>query len=161
MRRRTAGLISALAIGSDLAVKSWVESSLPFEQPVPVIPFLSWYRTWNEGIAFSFLSFLNDWVLVGITVLIIIFVLWLWQHTLRERWLSQLGFALVFGGAIGNLFDRVFLGHVVDFIMVHTDTWSFAIFNLADSFISVGAAAIILDEILSGFRELNKPKSGA
>ncbi len=153
MRRRTAGIISALAIGTDLAVKNWVETNLPFEQPISVAPFLSWFRTWNEGIAFSFLSFLNDWVLVAITVLIIIFVLWLWRSTPKERWLSQLGFALVFGGAIGNLLDRVFLGHVIDFIMVHTDTWSFAIFNLADSYISVGAGAIILDEILSGFRE--------
>lgn len=152
MRRRTAGLISAIAIGTDMAVKNWVETSLPFEQPVPVLPFVSWYRTWNEGIAFSFLSFLNDWVLVGITVLIILFVLWLWRGTSKKRWLSQLGFALVFGGAIGNLLDRVFLGHVVDFVLIHTDNWSFAIFNLADSYISIGAAAIVLDEIVNGLR---------
>lgn len=148
MRKRTSGLIAALAIAADLSVKNWVETSLPFQEPVPVIPFLSWFRTWNEGIAFSFLSFLNDWVLVAITVLIIVFVLWLWRETPKSRWLSQTGFALVFGGAIGNLVDRVFLGHVVDFIMVHTQTWSFAIFNLADSFITIGAACIVLDEVL-------------
>ncbi len=148
MRKRTSGLIAALAIGADLSVKNWVETSLPFQEPVPVMPFLSWFRTWNEGIAFSFLSFLNDWVLVAITVLIIVFVLWLWRETPKSRWLSQTGFALVFGGAIGNLVDRVFLGHVVDFIMVHTQTWSFAIFNLADSFITIGAACIVLDEVL-------------
>lgn len=158
MRRRTAGLISALAIGTDIAVKNWVEATLPFEVPVPVIPFLSWYRTWNEGIAFSFLSFLNDWVLVAMTVLIIIFVIWLWRGTSKKKWLSQLGFALVFGGAIGNLLDRVFLGHVIDFILVHTDTWSFAIFNLADSYISIGAAAIIFDEILTGIRDKEQSK---
>lgn len=152
MRKRTSGLIAALAIATDLTVKNWVETSLPFQEPVSVIPFLSWFRTWNEGIAFSFLSFLNDWVLVGITVAIIIFVLWLWRETPKTRWLSQTGFALVFGGAIGNLVDRVFLGHVVDFIMVHTQTWSFAIFNLADSFITIGAACIVLDEVLHIFR---------
>lgn len=152
MRKRTSGLIAASAIASDLVVKNWVETSLPFQEPVPVMPFLSWFRTWNEGIAFSFLTFLNDWVLVGITVAIIIFVLWLWRQTPKSRWLSQIGFALVFGGAIGNLVDRVFLGHVIDFIMVHTQTWSFAIFNLADSFISIGAACIILDEVLHMFK---------
>lgn len=153
IRRRTWGMFSALLIAIDLLVKSWVEQSLPFQEPVPVIPFLSFYRTWNEGIAFSFLASLNDWALVAITVAIIIFVLWLWRHTPKDRWLSQLGFAMVFGGAIGNLVDRAFLGHVIDFIMVHTQTWSFAIFNLADSFISVGAAAIVLDEILIGLRQ--------
>ncbi len=153
MKRRTAGLLSALCISVDLVVKNWVENALPFEVPVPVMPFLSFYRTWNEGIAFSFLSSLNDWVLVAVTVAIILFLLWLWRQTPKSRWLSQIGFALVFGGAIGNLVDRAFLGHVIDFIMVHTQTWSFAIFNLADSFISVGAAAIVLDEILTGIRQ--------
>ena len=85
MRKRTSGLIAALAIGADLSVKNWVETSLPFQEPVPVMPFLSWFRTWNEGIAFSFLSFLNDWVLVAITVLIIVFVLWLWRETPKSR----------------------------------------------------------------------------
>lgn len=157
MRRRTAGLVSALAIATDLSVKNWVETSLPFQEPVSVIPYLSWYRTWNEGIAFSFLSSLNDWLLVAVTVAILCFVLWLWRNTPKERWMSQLGFALVFGGAVGNLVDRVFLGHVVDFIMVHTQTWSFAIFNLADSYISVGAAAIVLDEIRIGFHNRKPP----
>ena len=148
MRRRTSGLLAGIAIAADLLVKNWVETSLPLREQVPVMPFLSWYRTWNEGIAFSFLTFLDDRVLVAITVAIILFVLWLWRQTPKYRWLSQVGFALVFGGAIGNLVDRAFLGHVIDFIMVHTETWSFAIFNLADSFISVGAACIVLDEVL-------------
>ena len=151
MKRTTAGAISALAIGTDIAVKSWVESSLPLHEPVPVMPFLSWYRTWNEGVAFSFLSFLDDRVLVALTVLIIVFVLWLWRNTPKDRIYTQIGFALVFGGAIGNLLDRVFLGHVIDFIMVHTESWSFAIFNLADSYISIGAALIVIDEIMAGF----------
>jgi len=152
IRRRTGGLLAALLVAIDLTVKNWVENNLPFQEPVPVMPFLSWYRTWNEGIAFSFLSFLNDWVLVAFTVLIIVFVVWLWRNTSKDRWVSHIGFAFIFGGAIGNLFDRVFLGHVVDFILVHTQTWSFAVFNLADSFISIGAGLIILDEISSTFK---------
>jgi signal peptidase II len=158
-RKRTGALLAAFLIAIDLMVKNWVETSLPYQEPVPVLPFLSWYRTWNEGIAFSFLSFLDDRLLVALTVVIIIFVVWLWRQTPRKRWLSRIGFAFVIGGAIGNLVDRVFLGHVVDFILVHTPTWSFAIFNLADAFISVGAALIVLDELLV-LRKPSKSSSG-
>ena len=81
MRRRTSGLLAGIAIAADLLVKNWVETSLPFQEQVPVMPFLSWFRTWNEGIAFSFLTFVDDRVLVAITVAIILFVLWLWRQT--------------------------------------------------------------------------------
>ena len=148
MKKTTGIMFVVLLIAMDQLTKAWVENSLPFHEAVPVLPFLAWYRTWNEGIAFSFLSFLNDWALVGITILIIIFVLWLWKNADRNRWISQTGFALVIGGAIGNLVDRLFLGHVVDFILFHIGDWSFAVFNLADAFISTGAGLIILDEIL-------------
>jgi signal peptidase II len=59
---------------------------------------------------------------------------------------------MVIGGAIGNLVDRAFLGHVVDYILFHVGDWSFAIFNLADACITVGAAAIILDEVVTGMK---------
>lgn len=151
---RTGVLLAAALVVLDQAVKYWVETALPFHQPVPVLPFLSWYRTWNEGIAFSFLTMLDDRLLAVLTVAILAFVLWLWRQTPGERWLAQAGFAFIAGGAVGNLIDRVFLGHVVDFILVHWNTWSFAVFNLADSFITVGAIAIILDEfILSGHKK--------
>jgi len=151
-RKRTGVVLAAFLVTIDLMVKNWVETSLPYQEPVPVLPFLSWYRTWNEGIAFSFLSFLDDRLLVALTVIILIFVIWLWRQTPRKRWISRIGFAFVIGGAIGNLVDRVFLGHVVDFILVHLGNWSFAIFNLADAFISVGAALIVLDEVMALFK---------
>lgn len=162
-RKRTGALLAAFLVAADLMVKNWVETSLPFQEQVPVLPFLSWYRTWNEGIAFSFLSFMDDRLLAALTVLIIIFVVWLWRQTPRSRWISRIGFAFVVGGAVGNLVDRVFLGHVVDFILVHYGTWSFAIFNLADSFISIGAALIVIDEVQSFFwpakSKLPKPEN--
>jgi signal peptidase II len=74
-------------------------------------------------------------------------VLWLWRRTSKERWLAHLGFALIIAGALGNLVDRFLYGHVIDYVLFHTETWSFAVFNLADSFISVGAVAVILDEM--------------
>lgn len=153
IRRRHAVILTIACVAIDQIVKNWVESSLPFHEPVPVLPFLSWYRTWNEGIAFSFLTFLDDRLLAILTMAIVLFVFWLWRRTPRHRWLSQIGFALITGGAIGNLLDRAFLGHVVDFILFHVGNWSFAVFNLADSFISVGAAAIVLEEILMMTRD--------
>lgn len=149
MRKRTGFLLASLLVAIDLVVKNWVETSLPFQVAVPVLPFLSWYRTWNEGIAFSFLSFMDDRLLVVLTLVIIIFVVWLWRQTPKSRPLSHIGFAFIIGGAVGNLVDRVFLGHVIDFILVHVGTWSFAIFNLADTFITIGAIAIVLDELLN------------
>ena len=163
IRRRTAVLLAAAIVALDLAVKNKVETSLPFQEPVPVLPFLSWFRTWNEGIAFSFLTFLDDRILSVMVVGILVFIFWLWKRTPRKRWLSQIGFACVTGGAIGNLVDRIFLGHVVDYILFHIGNWSFAVFNLADAFITVGAAAIFLDEVVwsmqSGKQQSKEKKS--
>jgi len=156
MSKRIGMILVLVLIGLDQYVKYLVESHLPFHEPVPVLPFLSWYRTWNEGIAFSLLSFLNDWALVAVTVVIVIFVLWLWKSTPREKWLSHLGFALVIGGALGNLIDRVVWGHVVDFVLVHHGNWSFAIFNLADSFITTGAVLIVADEVFGKHNKTNE-----
>lgn len=152
IRRRAGVVIAAAIIALDQAIKNWVETSLGFQDPLPVLPFLALYRTWNEGIAFSFLSFMDDWSLMVFTFLITLFVMWLWKNTPRTRWLAQLGFSMVIGGAIGNLVDRAFLGHVVDYILFHVGDWSFAIFNLADACITVGAAAIILDELVTGMK---------
>lgn len=149
MKTRYGIILVCILVALDQLSKYWVETSLPFHSSVPVIPYLSWFRTYNEGIAFSFLSSLNDWVLVGLTCVIIIFVLWLWKNSPVDKFWARLGFAFVVGGAIGNLIDRAMLGHVIDFVQFHTQTWSFAIFNVADIFVNVGAGLIILDELFS------------
>lgn len=123
---------------------------LPLQQQIPVLPFLSLYRTYNEGIAFSMLAGLSHWFLIAMTLAIMGFVLWLWRNLERDRFISALGYALVLGGAAGNLIDRIWLGKVIDMIFFHIDAigFQFAIFNLADTFITLGAAAIIVDEFL-------------
>jgi len=141
--------VIVLAVVLDQLVKWLVEQNLPFHSLVPILPMLGFYRTYNQGIAFSFLAGSSIWLLLVLTFCVIGFVLYLWRKTAADRWLSQLGYALIIGGAIGNLIDRVLLGHVVDYILFHTATWSFAVFNLADSFITVGAGAVILDELLA------------
>ena len=93
---------------------------------------------------------MSHWFLVAMTLAIMGFVLWLWRNLEPGRNLSALGYALVLGGATGNLIDRIWLGKVIDMISFHIDSigFQFAIFNLADTFITLGAAAIIVDEFL-------------
>lgn len=137
-----------LAVLIDQAIKMAVESYLPLEEPVRLLPFLALYRTYNLGVAFSLLSGLEREFIVGMRIVIVAFVLWLWRRTPKNRPLAHLGFTLIIAGAIGNLIDGFLWGHVIDYILFHTATWSFAVFNLADSFISIGAGLVILDEIL-------------
>jgi signal peptidase II len=137
-----------VAVVLDQAVKVMVDNWLPLQEMVPVIPMLALYRTYNLGVAFSMLSGMDGWFIVGMRLVIVVFVLWLWRRTPNHRWLAHLGFALIIAGALGNLIDRFLYGHVIDYILFHTETWSFAVFNLADSFITVGAGCVILDELL-------------
>ncbi|MGM4979715.1 MULTISPECIES: signal peptidase II [Rhizobium] len=138
-----------VAVILDQAVKIMVDQWLPLQEMVPVIPMLALYRTYNLGVAFSMLSGMDGWFIVGMRLVIVAFVLWLWRRAPNHRWLAHLGFALIIAGALGNLIDRFLYGHVIDYILFHTQTWSFAVFNLADSFITVGAGCVILDELLT------------
>jgi signal peptidase II len=142
-------LLIAVMVALDQAIKLWVEETLPLQQIVELAPMLALFRTYNEGIAFSFLAGFSDTVLIVLTTVIIGTVIYLWRKTNPARTLSHAGFLMIIGGAIGNLVDRIAYGHVVDYILFYTDTWSFAVFNLADSFITVGAVAIIADELLA------------
>lgn len=148
MKGRLELIVVILLVAADQASKAIAEATLPFEVSVPVLPFLAAYLTYNKGIAFSLLAFMDDTALIALTIAIMVFVAWLWHQADVGRLWARVGFTLVFGGALGNLIDRLVHGHVVDFILFHTPHWSFAVFNLADSFITVGAALIILDEFL-------------
>ena len=143
----------AVAVAIDQVIKWLVETQLPFHELVPVVPMFALYRTWNEGIAFSLLGGLPDTALLALTGLVIIFVLYLWLRTPSGRLIAHLGFALIIGGALGNLVDRAVYGHVVDYILFYTESWSFAVFNLADAFISIGAGLIVLDEVIAMLHE--------
>ena len=131
-------------------ISKWlVETNLPFQQPVDVITFFSLFRTYNLGVAFSMLSWVGNGGLIALTLLIIGFMGYLWSKVESHQQLAHLGFALVVAGALGNLIDRVTQGHVIDFLLVHTETWAFAVFNIADSYITVGAIAIVIEELFS------------
>ena len=143
----TAIIVIVLAVLLDQVVKLAVETHLPLEEAVPLLPVLALYRTYNLGVAFSLLSGMEREWIIGMRLLIVAFVLWLWRRTSSERPFAHVGFALIIAGAIGNLFDGVLYGHVIDYILFHTTSWSFAVFNLADSFITIGAGLVIVDEL--------------
>ncbi|MCJ8520407.1 signal peptidase II [Pseudorhizobium tarimense] len=149
-RPAVAALIIVVAVILDQAIKFAVEAYLPLQEAVPLLPVLALYRTYNLGVAFSLLSGMEREFIIGMRIVIVGFVIWLWRRTPPDRSLTHLGFALIIAGAIGNLIDGFLYCHVVDYILFHAATWSFAVFNLADSFISIGAALVILDEIFGG-----------
>lgn len=141
-----------LALVLDQVIKAAVEAYLPLHEPVHVIPMLALYRTHNLGVAFSMLSGMDGWFIVGMRLAIVTLVLWLWRNTGLTRQFAHLGYALIIAGALGNLVDRFVYGHVIDYVLFYTETWSFAVFNLADSLITIGAGAVILDEFIMSRR---------
>jgi signal peptidase II len=147
-----AGLMAA-AVALDQWIKYLVETRLALHEQVDILPFLALYRTYNTGIAFSMLSSFGDIGLIVVSLAVIAFVLYLASRSARDQRLARIGFALIVGGAIGNLIDRTIYGHVIDYILFHTPVWSFAVFNLADAFITVGAGAVLLEEFLDWRRQ--------
>jgi len=149
-------LLTVVAIALDQWIKQLVEGGLAFQEKVDLLPFLALFRTYNTGIAFSMFQSFGDTGLVVIAVLVVAFVLYLATRTPAGHVLARIGFALIIGGALGNLIDRAAYGHVIDYILFHTPVWSFAVFNLADAFISVGAVLVLFDELI-GWRHEPKP----
>lgn len=146
--------LTVLVIAVDQVSKHWFENNLSLYQQIVIIPDLfSWTLAYNKGAAFSFLASQGGWQrwFFALVAVIASVVLLVWMKRLKpgERWLG-IALALVLGGALGNLYDRVVLGHVVDFILVHwQDQWYFPAFNVADSAITVGAGMLILDMLLN------------
>ncbi|MDQ0329665.1 signal peptidase II [Mesorhizobium sp. YL-MeA3-2017] len=146
-------MLTIVAIALDQWIKQLVETGLPFQEKIDLVPFLALFRTYNTGIAFSMFSSLSDTGLIAVAAAVVAFVLYLAVKTPPNQVLARIGFAFIVGGALGNVIDRTVYGHVIDYILFHTPVWSFAVFNLADVFISVGAAAVVLDEFITWRRQ--------
>lgn len=150
--------LTAVVVLLDQLSKHYFEANFSLYERVAVIPqLLDWTLAYNTGAAFSFLadeSGWQRWLFAGIAVLVSgVLVVWLKRLKPSESVLA-VGLALVLGGALGNLYDRVVLGHVVDFILIHwQSSWFFPAFNLADSAITLGAALLILDMFKSSKKE--------
>ncbi|MCZ2203505.1 signal peptidase II [Bartonella sp. A05] len=137
-----------IIIGLDQAIKYWVMHTIPLETEISLLPFVSLYHVHNSGIAFSFLSSFHYMGIIALTLIIILFLLYLWKNTKHTKILSRFGIVLIIGGALGNLIDRIRFHYVIDYILFYIDgVFSFAIFNLADASITFGTIAIMADEL--------------
>lgn len=142
--------LSALVVVLDLWTKHLAVTLIGFRERIEVIHgYLDWTHVYNTGAAFSFLAAQSGWqrwffavIAVGVSIALVV---WLKRLKANETWLA-VALALVLGGALGNLHDRVLLGHVVDFILAHwQDRHYFPAFNLADTAITLGAIMLALD----------------
>jgi len=144
--------LSVVVIALDQASKVWASASLQFQEPVAVIPFFNLTLMHNYGAAFSFLAAAGGWqrwFFAGIALVVSIAIaLWLKRLGPGKRW-EAASLALVLGGALGNLWDRLTLGYVVDFFDVYYGPHHWPAFNIADSAITVGAVMLALDLLRS------------
>ena len=147
--------VSALVVVLDQLTKMWIVASVGHD--IYVLPVLNIIHTVNYGAAWSMFENMGGaqrWLLsllaVGVSIAIVV---WLRKLSSTIQRLLTAGLALILGGAIGNVIDRLRLGHVVDFVQVHWGNSYFPAFNVADAAISVGAACVILDSFLEHRRE--------
>ena len=151
-------LISLVIVLLDQLAKLLVVRSMRLGQNIPIVPgFFDLTFVLNPGAAFSLFATLPEWIRnpffilisVGAAVLIVAYRSW---H-LRENHLASVSLALILGGAIGNLIDRLWYGVVVDFLDAHIYQYHWPIFNVADSAISVGVTLLLLELLLEWRRE--------
>jgi signal peptidase II len=135
----------------DQLTKLLVVRSFSFAERKNIFP--GWFDLtllYNKGAAFSFLasgSGWQRWFFIGIGLIAAVFIIWMLKRHPGQK-LFCFALAMILGGAMGNVLDRMTRGQVVDFLLVYYDRWFWPAFNVADSAITLGAAMLILDEIL-------------
>ena len=143
-------LMAIVIVLLDQLTKLWVLGTFePFEV-VTVLPVFNLTLVFNEGAAFSFLADAGGWqrylFLLISAVMSVVFVVWLTRIKAHEVWLAY-GLALLLGGAVGNLIDRIWLGKVIDFLQWHWSGAYFPAFNIADAAITLGVIFLLWDSI--------------
>ena len=139
--------ISAIVVTLDLYSKHLILDMFAYGDKLTITRYFDLVRYHNEGAAFGFLNDAGGWqkwFFTAISVIAAIVITYLIKKH-REQKLFCLGLALVLGGAIGNLYDRITLGYVVDFLNFHVNNIYWPAFNVADSAICVGVALLLLD----------------
>ena len=156
--------LAATILLLDQLTKLWVMAEFSLGESRYVNGIFNLVRAHNEGAAFGFLSDAGGWQrwLFSIISIVVSVVIAVWLTRLpRQRVLEALALSLILGGALGNLYDRLILGYVVDFLDFHWAGWHFAAFNVADMAISVGAVLIIIDGLFFQQAEDADAASGA
>ncbi|MGP1676172.1 MAG: signal peptidase II [Burkholderiales bacterium] len=146
--------LALLLVALDQLTKYWVSASLGYGEVRAYTVFFNLVLTHNQGAAFSFLASAGGWqrgffIVIALVAIVVIGVL-LARHA--EDKLFCFSLALILGGAIGNVIDRIALGYVVDFLDFHTAGWHWPAFNLADSTITAGAVLLVADSLRPGAR---------
>ena len=158
--------LAVVIVVADLWSKFVTNTSLDYGVPVEILPVFDLRLSYNTGAAFSFLADAGGFqrwffvvIAVGVSAMLVVWM----KRTPRWQWWVGIAQALVLGGALGNLYDRVVQGYVIDFISLHYGEYYFAVFNLADVAISVGATLLIIDMLfLEGkFRDRNETEGEA
>ena len=149
--------VAAIVVVADQVTKWAIIEWVALYEKIPLNNFINLTHQRNTGAAFSFLAEAGGWqrwffVVLAVVVSFVIAV-WLWRIRGERQAVLAAGLALVLGGAIGNLIDRIALGYVTDFIQVWFGSWAFPSFNVADAGISVGAAFLIIDALFFSGRE--------
>jgi signal peptidase II len=131
--------VMALTILVDQLSKWVADANLVYQQGIELVPgFLALYRVNNTGIAFSLGNSADSLVLIILTAIVTGVVFWVWRGSTEGGRTAATGFALIAGGAIGNLIDRIWHGHVIDFLYLHWNERGFFVFNLADVALTLG-----------------------
>lgn len=139
--------ISAIVVAVDLYTKHLIQNAFSYGDHLTITSFFDLVRYHNEGAAFSFLAEAGGWQKLffsGVSIVAIIVISYL-LHKHRQEKIFCLGLALILGGAVGNLYDRLTLGYVVDFLFFHIHDLYWPAFNVADSAICIGVATLLFD----------------
>jgi signal peptidase II len=151
--------LAVVVIVLDQLSKYIANSELILYSPQVLLPGLNFTLSYNEGAAFSFLSDAGGWqrwLFIGLALFVSTFiVLWLYKLKPSESWLA-IALVLILGGALGNVWDRVYLGYVVDFIDIYFHQWHWPAFNIADSAITVGAVMLLIDGLRGDHKNTEK-----
>lgn len=140
--------LSALVISIDQITKQLVVKHLQWFEVQPLIPHLNFVHMKNTGAAFSMFNTAPVWVFAGLGVVVSVAIIVWMRRNPSGQTLVATALALILGGALGNVIDRVTRGSVVDFVDFYIGNWHFAAFNVADMAITLGAGLMILDMLL-------------
>lgn len=142
--------LSALVVVLDQISKQMVDAFMRLHETIPLLPMFQLTYLRNQGAAFSFLSNAGGWqrwFFIGLAVIASLLIAYWIRHLDRKKNWEAAAWALVLGGAMGNLIDRVLYGSVIDFLDVFYENWHWPAFNLADSAITIGIAMLLLDAL--------------
>lgn len=154
--------LALVVVALDQITKQVVDAVLTYNEPLVVLPVFNFTLRYNTGAAFSFLADSGGWQRWFFTVLALVVsvVLVIWLRRLPRRAVFEsLGIALILGGAVGNVIDRILFGYVIDFLEFHYQHWYWPAFNVADSAITVGVTVLILDSLFQAKQQRRKQKT--